>query len=268
MAQGLLRTVPVGQSFWGTGAAPRLRGRGSAAELERALLLTLAVWSALLMAGLLAQQGVSRPVALFAAFLVGTLLTAAARMRRPRRRRAAWAPLLGLGLLAGFASYPLWVAAVAALGPALGWTLPRPVPPGVASPLTALATLALGPVMEELVYRERLLPALTGHVGALPGVLVSSAAFALPHLEPWTVLTTFLVGLVLGPVMLLSKAVSLCIGIHAGLNLAATACGVPPERLVLPPLLGGLIGIAVVTGGIAWARSGSPTAPSPVSCTG
>jgi membrane protease YdiL (CAAX protease family) len=221
--------------------------------VERALLLTLAVWSLLLAASLLVEQGASRPIALSAAFLVGTLLAAAARPRRPRHRRGAWLVLLALGLLAGFASYPLWVDGVTALGRTLGWTLPRPVPPGIASPLLALATLALAPCMEELVYRERLLPALARSIGPLPAVLASSAAFALPHLEPWTVLATFAVGVFLGAVMLASGAVSLCIGIHAGLNLAAATCGLPPEAWALPPLVGGALGAALVAGGIAWA---------------
>lgn len=237
-------------------AGPGLGERPTEREdLGLALYLVLSVWTLLLGASLLIRQGVAEPVGLVAAFLLGTLLAAAARTCRPRRRRGTSATLFAFGLLAGLASYPAWVAGVAALGQALGGTLPRPVPPGSASPLLGVATIALAPVMEEWVYRERLLPALAAYVGPAWAVVVSSAAFALPHLEPWAVLTTFLLGLVLGTVMLVSRAVALCIGIHAGLNLAAATWGVPPVGLALSPLLGGAIGLAGVGGGTAWARS-------------
>lgn len=252
-------------------AGPGLGERSTEREdLGLALCLVLSVWTLLLAAGLLIRQGVAEPVALFAAFLLGALLAAAARTCRPRRRRGVSAALFALGLLAGLTSYPAWVAGVAALGQALGGALPRPVPPGIASPLLGVATIVLAPVMEEWVYRERLLPALVGHLGPAPAVVASSAAFALPHLEPWAVLTTFLLGLVLGPVMLLSRAVALCIGIHAGLNLAAATWGVPPAGPTLPPLLGTAIGLACVSGGIAWARFARATAAIPsrtVPCT-
>jgi len=229
-------------------------------DLDLALCLVLSVWTLLLGAGLLVRQGVAEPVAVFAAFLLGALLAAAVRTSRPRHRRGVSSALFALGLLAGLASYPAWVAGVSALGQALGGTLPRHVPPGIASPWLGVATLALAPVMEEWVYRERLLPALAAHVGPASAVVASSAAFALPHLEPWAVLTTFLLGLALGPVMLLSRAVALCIGMHAGLNLAAATWGVPPAGSALSPLLGGAIGVAYVAGGIAWARSARATA--------
>ena len=50
-------------------------------------------------------------------------------------------------------------------------------------------------------------------------------AFALPHVQPWAVLGTFLVGCGLGSVERHSRRLGLCIGIHAGLNAAASFWG-------------------------------------------
>ena len=88
-------------------------------------------------------------------------------------------------------------------------------------PSELVATLLLAPVFEEVLYRERLLPALQGLVGRAPALLMSSALFALPHLEPWPVFGTFVAGNLLGALWLAWRSVSLCVGTHLGLNLAA-----------------------------------------------
>jgi membrane protease YdiL (CAAX protease family) len=122
--------------------------------------------------------------------------------------------------------------------------------------LLLVAVLGLAPVFEELLYRERLLLALRTRTGALLAVTISSLLFALPHLEPWSVLTTSLVGLALGALMLASGSVALCIGLHAGLNLAAIVCGIPPARFVLPERLALLCGLALLVVAALAARRG------------
>jgi hypothetical protein len=60
-----------------------------------------------------------------------------------------------------------------------------------------VSLVALAPIFEELVYRGRLLPALRARIRLLPAIVASSALFAIPHLDRWSVLGTFLVGLAL-----------------------------------------------------------------------
>jgi membrane protease YdiL (CAAX protease family) len=104
------------------------------------------------------------------------------------------------------------------MGDALG--IPGPVPgPGANGPLWVGATVVLAPIFEEIVYRERLLPALEERFGGVSALVLSSAAFALPHTDTWAMAGSFAAGLVLGGVMLTSRDVALCIGVHAGLNL-------------------------------------------------
>lgn len=221
--------------------APASRAGGG---LPAALLLVFCSWSLLLVAGPLAQLGLARDAALFATFLLATLLAVLVRPRRPPRRRSVSALLLGMGLLAGFATFPAWLGLIAGTGLALGLTPALPVPPGAGAPLLWLSSVGLAPVFEELVYRERLLPALARRFGARSALVLSSAAFALPHLEPWTVLATFLVGLALGAVMQATGAVALCIGLHMGLNLAAAVLGVSAAGSLLE------LGVSAVAGGL------------------
>jgi membrane protease YdiL (CAAX protease family) len=160
------------------------------------------------------------PTAVLVSFALATALVLATRVHPSPRPIGARTAAIGLGALAGFASYPAWIALIATIGAALGLEAPAapPAPPGA---LLAGATVLLAPVFEEILYRERLLGALRRRFGAAAAVLVSSAAFAVAHVEPWAVLGTFLVGLALGAVMCLSGTVTLCIGLHVGLNLAA-----------------------------------------------
>lgn len=119
----------------------------------------------------------------------------------------------GWMLLPGLASVILWV------GDGLGFSGPWPRGGG-REPAHLAATVLLAPLFEEIVYRGRLLPALVPRVGRGPGLLLSSAAFALPHATPWTILGSLGAGLVLGGTMLAGRNnLGLCVGVHAGLNL-------------------------------------------------
>jgi len=180
------------------------------------------VWAILLGGpGALAHSLGAAP-ALLASFAVATAVAASGRASAGKavRLEAALA-----GLVAGFASQPAWIAAIAALGLCLGLAPRSPTPEGVTEPALWIAVGILAPLFEELLYRERLLPALRTRLGSPLAIALSSALFALPHLEPWSVLGTFLVGLMLGAVYLGSGSIELCVGLHAGLNLACLLCG-------------------------------------------
>jgi len=185
--------------------------------------------------------------------LAATYLACAALLVWTRPRDAApSAPLTALLCgAAGFIALPAWLAGVAVVGRALG--LPPPAPPLLEPTAPAWLThVILAPLFEELLYRECMLPALRARLGAPLALVLSSAAFAAPHLEAWSVLTTFGVGLALGGLFLAGGRIGPCIAAHAGLNAAALACGLPPRRWALAPELaalaaGGLLAFALAS---------------------
>ncbi len=234
--------------------------RDAARELERApspallpaLLLLVSAWSLLAMQALLAPR-IGNPAAVALSFGAVTALVIATRRPDGDRAPGPAAALCALGALAGFLSFPLWIASIAALGIRLGLPpAPLPQPPG--DPLLLLAVLGLAPIFEELLYRERLLLALRSRVGAGVAVAISSVCFALPHLDAWSMLATLCVGVALGALMLAGRSVALCIGAHAGLNHAAVVCGIPPTRLALPAAFALACAAAVLALGLRVAR--------------
>lgn len=195
-------------------------GAGSRPPLAAAALLVGSVWLALLLCQVALGPRLGRPTAVFVSFCLALGLVLAARARAaatPLRHRSL---AFGLGLAAGLASYPVWIALIAGIGVLLGLERPTLAPPRTGA-LLATATIGLAPLFEEMLYREHLLGALRERFGAAAAVLISSAAFAAAHVEPWAVLGTFLVGLALGAVMCWTGTLALCVGLHAGLNLAA-----------------------------------------------
>ena len=183
---------------WGIlGGAPLLfasLGRPAGHLLAFGLCTGVALW------GHRPGPGTRRAAAITGAAITGAAITGAAGLA------AGWA------LLPGFSAWILWA------GNALG--IPGPVPAGGGQNWPfLLATAVLAPTFEEIVYRERLLPALATRIGIAPALLLSSAAFALPHSTPWATLGSFSAGLVLGSAMLVGRSLALCIGMHAGFNL-------------------------------------------------
>jgi membrane protease YdiL (CAAX protease family) len=213
-----------------------------------AWLLLAATWCLLLLAAA-ATPWLGTPGAIVSghAACAGLLLWA-----RPRRRMGvAWGPTLLAGA-AGFLSLPAWLALVGMLG--LGLGLPartHPAVPGTPD-FVWLAHIVLAPLFEELLYRERLLPVLLPRIGRSAALVLSSALFALPHLEVWTLLATFCVGLFLGALQLARGRVGLCIGYHAGANAAVLVCGLPPSRLALDPAAAALVSLLGVGAALAW----------------
>jgi membrane protease YdiL (CAAX protease family) len=160
----------------------------------------------------------------------------------------------GLAAVAGFVALPAWLASLWLIGQQLGLP-PAPRTSAAAASATAwIAHVMLAPLFEELLYRERVLPALRARIGAPLALVLSSALFAAPHLEAWSVLTTFFVGLALGGAFLASGRVELCIAHHAGLNAALLVCGLPPTRAALAPPLAALIGSALLGLACGWTR--------------
>jgi len=185
--------------------------------LAAALGLTFAVWT------LLSSAALARPALGDASTLLGVGSATLLVLGRPRPRglRPALAPAL-LACGAGFASLPAWLALLAPAGSALGLA-PRSSLPAPAGVLRALCDVGLGPLLEETLYRGRVLPALRAATGAPLALLLSSALFALPHGDAWLTLAAFGLGLALGGAHLATRSLAVCVGYHAGLNLAAAA---------------------------------------------
>ena len=193
------------------------RRHGPSDEWLRALLGTAGVWTLLLLAPRLARAAGAGEHALLAAYAgaTGLVCGSAPRDERPPARGA-----LALGFASGALCFTGWAALVAALGTALGLAPPR-LPLGSGIELeSAVASALLGPVWEERLYRGWLLPALAVRTGWPAAIALSSAAFALPHGEPWSVLTTFGLGLTLGLSRRLGARTRSCVGAHAGLDVA------------------------------------------------
>lgn len=216
--------------------------------LRTALLLLAAVWCVLLLGGGAATVVGSDGAAL-ASFTAATALVWWSRGGRRsgtwRKHGAAW----GAGLLAGFAILPELLSQGQSLAGLLGVAAPWVgdlVPKLAGSPALWVATLGLAPVWEERLYRQQVLGALQPHIGAVGAVALSSLLFALPHIQPWMVLGTFVTGLGLGALMLTTGSLALCMGLHAGLNLAVWVYGVPPCGCGSPGLLGAVAGVLVL----------------------
>ncbi len=221
-------------------------------ELLPALLVLLTVWSLLATQAWLGPR-IGRPAAVALSFIAATALVIATRERESEPAPARALALGAVGALTGFVSFPAWILLIALIGIALGLE-PVPPPPRPGDTLLLVSVLGFGPVFEELLYRERLLLALRERVGAGFALALSSVCFALPHLEPWAMLATSIVGLGLGTLMLARRSVALCIGLHAGLNLAAVVCGIPPARFALPGALAAVASAVILGAGLIATR--------------
>lgn len=155
-----------------------------------------------------------------------------------RRRESAAA---ALALVAGFASLPSWIALIRPVGLVLGLTPWSAATPPLGSSWRVWAALLLAPWFEEPLYRERLLGSLRPLLGSAAAILLTSAAFALPHAFSWSILGTFLVGLALGAVARRGRSLAVCIALHEGLNAGIALSGIPPARFALSPSWGSAV---------------------------
>jgi membrane protease YdiL (CAAX protease family) len=218
--------------------------------------------------------GPPRGVALAFALVIAYLLATRPRGTRgfpPERRAGALRarPVLealaaGLAAGAGLLALPAWLALIGGVGGALGLAPRGASPPIPPASFQAGVSVLLAPALEELLYRERLLPPLRRRLGTPVAVATTSALFALPHAEPWAVLGTFLVGLALGGLLCAGRSTALCVGYHAGLNLAGLLCGVPPVRGALRPPVAALAGGTLVGIAVRIARAARGRGPRPL----
>jgi membrane protease YdiL (CAAX protease family) len=211
------------------------------ASVATSVLLVLIVWTIVLGVAPLLQGRLGADSALLFALGLATGVVVLVRRRRAWPIRLGWIHgALGFG--AGFVGLPAWVAMIVITGRAIGLEPARDIAPGLGGPSYWLATIVVAPVLEELLYRERLLSALLSRFGSVAAVALSSVLFALPHLQAWELVGAAIVGFGLGTLFLLTGSIALCVGLHSGLNAAVVSCGLPPLRWAFSPQVSALIG--------------------------
>jgi membrane protease YdiL (CAAX protease family) len=135
-------------------------------------------------------------------------------VRRPRVPRVR---LTSLAVFGGSTALGVAVALLAGGGLGRPGLAPRSI--GAGGLAHGLAIVAIAPIFEELLYRERLLGVLRDLWGRLPALLLSSAVFAFAHMDARVLPVAFAGGLVCGAVMLRTGSLAAVIGLHAGWNL-------------------------------------------------
>ncbi len=78
-----------------------------------------------------------------------------------------------------------------------------------------LKVAIIAPVVEELIFRGVIMHGLMRNYSKFTAVFVSALMFALFHLNPWQFLATFILGLMLGILMVRTRNIYLCILGHA-----------------------------------------------------
>lgn len=78
-----------------------------------------------------------------------------------------------------------------------------------------LKIVVLAPVIEELIFRGVIMHGLMRNYSKFTAVFVSALMFALFHLNPWQFPATFILGILLGILMLRTRNILLCILGHA-----------------------------------------------------
>ena len=78
-----------------------------------------------------------------------------------------------------------------------------------------LKVAIIAPIIEELIFRGVIMHGLMKNYSGTTAVVVSALMFALFHMNPWQFPATFVLGLLLGFLMLKKHNILLCIGGHA-----------------------------------------------------
>jgi len=175
-----------------------------------------------------------------------------------------------VGVAIGYAAFPAWLALSLAAGRGLGLataSLGPPLPPLSGYTPTWISAVGMAPLFEEMLYRGQLLAALRGALGTPLAISVSSALFAWPHPLPWVALSAGLLGVGLSTLMCVGGSLALCVGLHAGLNLAAAVGGVPAARYALPVGASGWLALAGIGLWLA-VRVGPRRSPASATSTG
>ena len=78
-----------------------------------------------------------------------------------------------------------------------------------------LKVVIMAPIVEELIFRGIIMHGLMRNYSRFTSVFVSALMFALFHLNPWQLPATFILGLILGILMVRTRNIYLCILGHA-----------------------------------------------------
>ena len=82
-----------------------------------------------------------------------------------------------------------------------------------------MKVVIIAPVVEELIFRGVIMHGLMRNYSGPVAVFFSGLLFALFHLNPWQFPATFILGMILGWIMIRTRNILLCIGGHAINNL-------------------------------------------------
>lgn len=123
-----------------------------------------------------------------------------------------------------------FTTAWAAIMRGLGWTPPVVADAefsalfgaGVAGlALTLVAVAVIGPIAEELFFRGAFLRMLAERMEAWPAVLITALLYAGSHLEPWVLVSTFVLGMALGWLAWMRGSIRSAIVLHGLYNASA-----------------------------------------------
>jgi membrane protease YdiL (CAAX protease family) len=126
---------------------------------------------------------------------------------------------------------------------------------------TVALAVVLAPVLEEALFRGLILHGLARRRGPRSATLWTAAFFAFFHFyNPWQIVPTFLLGLLLGWVVLVTRSLWSSIVLHSafnGLSLSVFALSPEPPDGPAPLVATGvvlflLLGSAALLGGLAW----------------
>ncbi len=140
-----------------------------------------------------------------------------------------------------------------------------------------LSIVVIAPLLEEVLCRGILLPALLRKRSPRSSIVISAVFFGLLHLNPAHVIAATILGLVLGYVYYRTRSLALVVGLHAVNNLVAYVGGVvmmgeeatltTPEivaQLALAPLAG-YIGVRLLRWTMnRWQEARTELQPAPV----
>ncbi len=82
-----------------------------------------------------------------------------------------------------------------------------------------MKVVIIAPIVEELIFRGVIMHGLMKNYHNLIAIFVSALLFALFHLNPWQFPATFMLGLLLGWIMVITRNIFACIAGHAINNL-------------------------------------------------
>ncbi len=156
----------------------------------------------------------------------GVAFSKAFSMGRLRTSIASKATSVGLvvALLVGTRA-AAWIWGV--MASALGWDAPGRVngnitdlfgPDTFGLVLAVILVVAVGPVIEEVIFRSVLLDAFGDRFGFAVALVAQSALFALYHFTPWMLVPTFILGLASGWIAHTRESLWPAIALHALYN--------------------------------------------------